>query len=146
MIDYPINELLNEEGCKQWLERHLHPNGFVCPQCQSQERRFHRQQRSFESYLCRACGCYYTLLTGSAFAGSRQSARTLVLLLRGISKGESTNRLHRELDMSYKQVLTLRHRLQQHLDESAPTAVMQGDEFEVDELYQNAGEKKHPPP
>ena len=50
------------------------------------------------------------------------------------------------LDMSYKQVLTLRHRLQQHLDESAPTAVMQGDEFEVDELYQNAGEKKHPPP
>lgn len=68
------------------------------------------------------------------------------MLLRGLSKGESTNRLHRELGMSYKQVLTLRHRLQQHLDESAPTTVMPGDEFEVDELYQNAGEKKHPPP
>lgn len=145
MIDYPITELLKEASCKHWLERHLHPNGFGCPQCQSQERRLHRQQGSFESYLCRACGCYYTLLTGSAFAGSRQSARTLVMLLRGISKGESTNRLHRELGMPYKQVLTLRHRLQ-HLDESAPTTVMPGDEFEVDELYQNAGEKKHAPP
>lgn len=145
MIDYPITELLDEATCKSWLERHLHPNGFGCPECQSQERRLHRPQGHFESYLCRVCGCYYTLLTGSVFAGSRQSAQTLVLLLRGISKGESTNRLHRELGMSYKQVLTLRHRLQQNLDESAPTTVMQGDEFEVDELYQNAGEKRDPP-
>lgn len=94
------------------------------------------------SYTCRQCGCYYTLLTGSALEGSRQSASTLVMLLRGIAKGESTKRLHQELGMSYKQVLTLRHRLQNNVDESAPTNRMTGDEFEVDELYQNAGEKR----
>ena len=146
MIDFPITELLDESESKAWLERHLHPQGFCCPQCHSVVRRPHRQQGFFDSYLCRSCGCYYTLLTGSALAGSRQSAQTLVLLLRGISQGVSTNRLHRELGMSYKQVLTLRHRLQSNLDESAPTQPMGGQEFEVDELYQNAGEKKHPPP
>lgn len=88
----------------------------------------------------------YTLLTGSALAGSRQSALTLLLLLQGINQGVSTNRLHRELGMSYKQVLTLRHRLQSKLDESAPTQRMVGQEFEVDELYQNEREKKHSPP
>ena len=146
MINFPITELLDEEQCKVWLRAHLHPTGFVCPQCQSDDRREHSEGRYFMAYTCRQCGCYYTLLTGSAFEGSRQSARTLVMLLRGIAKGESTNRLHQELGMSYKQVLTLRHRLQNNVDESAPTNPMTGDEFEVDELYQNAGEKRGPSP
>lgn len=145
MIDFPISEQLDEVACQNWLESHLHPNGFTCPMCHSQRRRHHRAQRYFGSYICRACGCYYTLLSGSVLEGSRQRASTLVLLLRGISQGESTNRLHRELGMSYKQVLTLRHRLQQQLAETAPIQPMRGDEFEVDELYQNAGEKRAPP-
>ena len=144
MIDFRISEQLDEAACQAWLERHLHPHGFACPMCHSERRRHHRVQRYFPSYICRACGCYYTLLSGSVLEGSRQRASTLVLLLRGISQGASTNRLHRELGMSYKQVLTLRHRLQQQLDETAPNQPMQGDTFEVDERYQNAGEKRRP--
>jgi hypothetical protein len=68
-----------------------------------------------------------------------------VLLLRGITKGESTARLARELGMSRKQLHTLRQRVQTNLNETAPTDLMEGTTFEADELYQNAGEKKYAP-
>jgi transposase len=67
-----------------------------------------------------------------------------VLLLRGIAKGEPTARLARELELSRKQVHTLRHRVQANLNATAPTEVMRGTAFEADELYQNAGEKNTP--
>jgi hypothetical protein len=31
MIDFPITELLDASICMIWLERHLHPDGFVRP-------------------------------------------------------------------------------------------------------------------
>jgi hypothetical protein len=66
-----------------------------------------------------------------------------VLLLRGIAKGEPTARLARELRLSRKQLHTLRQRVQANINETAPTGLMAGTAFEADELYQNAGEKKH---
>jgi hypothetical protein len=80
-----------------------------------------------------------------AFAKTRQRPATLVLLLRGMAKGEPTARLARELGLSRKQLHTLRQRIQANLNATAPTDVMTGTAFEADELYQNAGEKKHPP-
>jgi hypothetical protein len=68
-----------------------------------------------------------------------------VLLLRGVAKGEPTARLARELGLSRKQLHTLRQRIQANLNVTAPTGVMPGTAFEADELYQNAGEKKHTP-
>jgi hypothetical protein len=94
--------------------------------------------------LSRGCAGYYTLLTGTAFAKTRRCPATLVLLLRGIAKGEPTARLARELGLSRKQVHTLRHRVQANLNATAPTEVMRGTAFEADELYQNAGKKAHP--
>jgi hypothetical protein len=58
-------------------------------------RRLFRQQRHFPAYRCHDCDGYYTLLTGTAFAKTRQSPATLVLLLRGITKGDTTARLAR---------------------------------------------------
>ena len=31
MIDFPIDELLDDSTCTHWLERHLHPDGLLCP-------------------------------------------------------------------------------------------------------------------
>jgi transposase-like protein len=145
MIDFPITDLLDDSICMIWLERHLHPDGFNCPHCGSDNRRFFRQQKHFPAYRCRECDGYYTLLTGTAFEKTRQRPATLVLLLRGITKGESTSRLARELGLSRKQMHTLRQRLQTNLNDTAPTALMEGTTFEADELYQNAGEKKYAP-
>ncbi len=145
MIDFPITELLDNSICTIWLERHLHPEGFTCPHCGSTDRRLFRQQKYFPAYRCRTCDGYYTLLTGTTFEKTRQPPATLVLLLRGITKGESTARLARELGMSRQQVLTLRQRVQTNLNDSAPTELLEGTTFEADELYQNAGEKKYAP-
>jgi uncharacterized membrane-anchored protein YhcB (DUF1043 family) len=68
-----------------------------------------------------------------------------VLLRRGMAKGEPTARLARELGLSRMQLQTLRQRVHTHLHNTAPTELMTGTTFEADELYQHAGEKKHPP-
>jgi transposase-like protein len=142
MIDFPMTDLLDDNSCTNWLERHLHPEGLKCPHCGSLERRLFRQQGHFPAYRCRLCDGYYTLLTGTVFAKTHQPPATLVLLLRGIAKGEPTARLARELGLSRKQLHTLRQRIQTNVNVSAPTTVMSGTAFEADELYQNAGEKR----
>jgi transposase-like protein len=145
MIDFPITDLLDDDSCTLWLERHLHPAGLKCPHCGSRDRRLFRAQGHFPAYRCRGCEGYYTLLPGTVFAKTRQPPATLVLLLRGIAKGEPTARLARELKLSRKQLHTLRQRIQANVNETAPTVAMLGTAFEADELYQNAGEKKHAP-
>jgi transposase-like protein len=145
MIDFPITELLDDSFSLTWLERHLHPGGLHCPRCGSAARRLFRAQGYFPAYRCRVCEGYYTLLTGTVFAKTRQRPATLVLLRRGIAKGEPTARLARELGLSRKQLHTLRQRIQAHLNVTAPTGVMTGTAFEADELYQNAGETKYAP-
>ena len=143
MIDFPITELLDDATCLAWLEQYIHPNGFVCPHCGSANRRLFVRRQAFPGYRCRACDHYYTLLTNTAFAKTRQRPATLVLLLRGIAKGEPSARLARELGLSRKQLYTLRLRVQENVADTAPSDVMTGTEFEADELYQNAGEKKY---
>jgi transposase-like protein len=143
MIDFPIAALFDDSLCLLWLERHLHPAGFVCPHCGSADRRLFRHQGHDDAYRCRVCDGYYTLLSGTVFEGSRKRPAVLVLLLRGIAKGESTARLARELQLSRQTVHTRRQQIQANLNDSAPTDMMDGTMFEVDELYQNAGEKRH---
>jgi transposase-like protein len=142
MIDFPIDELLDEAACLQWLEQHLHPEGLRCPRCRASERRLFRPEATFPAYRCQQCDRYYTMLSGTVFAKTRQTPQKLVLLLRGIAKGESTARLSRELGLCYKQAHTLRHRVQANLYEHLPTGLMTDAIFEADELYQNAGEKR----
>jgi transposase-like protein len=142
MIDFPIDELMDDTICTLWLERYLHPQGMTCPHCGSGTQRLFRAQEHFPAYRCRACDGYYTLLTGTVFAKTRQRPATLVLLLRGVAKGEPTARLARELGLSRKQLHTLRGRIQTQLNDTAPTETMAGTIFEADELDQNAGEKK----
>jgi hypothetical protein len=131
--------------CTIWLERHLRPRGLRCPHCGHSERRLFREQGSFPASRCRACAGSDALLTGTVCDKTRQRPATLVLLLRGMVKGEPTARLARELGLSRKQLHTLRKRIQANLDVTAPTAIMTRTAFEADELYQNAGEKRYAP-
>jgi transposase-like protein len=111
MIDFPITDLFDDSLCLLWLKRHLHLDGFLCPHCGSAER---RRFGYYDAYRCRACDSYDTLLSGTAFEGSRQRPAMLVLLLRGITKGEPTARLARELYLSRQTVHTLHQRLHRH--------------------------------
>jgi hypothetical protein len=146
MVDFPITELFHDCLCRVWLARHLHPDGFACPQCGSAERRWFRIHRHADADRCRACDGYDTLLSGTAFEGSRQRPATLVRLLRGVAKGESTARLARELQRSRQTAHTLRQRLQTNVNNTAPTGVMDGQTFAVDARYQNTKGKNTPHP
>ena len=141
MLDFPIDDLLDNTACLEWLEQHLHPEGMRCPRCGAAERRSARRAAAFPAYRCRECDRFYTVLTGTSFAKTRQTPAKLVLILRGIAKGEPTARLARELGVSRRQMHTLRQRVQSNLDETLPTTPMRDRGVEADELYQNAGEK-----
>jgi transposase-like protein len=117
----------------------------LCARTGSANRRLFRRQGHYDAYRCRVCDGYYTLLSGTIFEGSRKRPAVLVLLLRGISKGDSTARLARELQLLRQTVHRLRQWLQTNVNGSAPTGVTDGQTFEVDEVYQNAGGKKYAP-
>jgi transposase-like protein len=136
---------MDDSLCTVWRQRHLRPQGLACPRCGSCTRRLFRAQGHFPAYRCGACDGYYTLLTGTVFAKPRQRPAPLMLLLRGLAKGESTARLARELGRSRKQLHTLRQRIQANVNATAPPDAMAGTAFEADELSQNAGEKKYAP-
>jgi hypothetical protein len=61
MIDFPITDLFGASLCLLWLERHLHPDGFVCPTCGSANRRRFRSQGYYDTYRCRECTGYYVI-------------------------------------------------------------------------------------
>jgi hypothetical protein len=75
------------------------------------------------------------------FEKTRQLPATIVLLPRGIAKGESTARLARELHIDRKHLGALRQHIQTNLYDTLPGELMTGTVFEADELYQNAGKK-----
>ena len=142
MLDFPLDGLMDQAACRAWLEKHLHPQGLKCPRGGATQRRVAKQGGYFPAFRCKACDRYHTLLSDTAFAKTRQTPATLVLLLRGLTKGESTSRLSRELGITRKQMSTLRKRLQANLYDCLPENVMQAETaFEADELYQNAGKK-----
>jgi hypothetical protein len=69
MIDFPIADLFDDSLCLLWLERHLHPDGFVCPHCGSANRRLFRRQGHYDAYRCRDKQCIL------AFAKDLQPSR-----------------------------------------------------------------------
>ncbi len=145
MIDFPLDGLLDEQACLDWLGQQLHPQGLHCPRCGQTERRRARKMATIPAFRCKGCDRYYTTLSGTIFAKTRQPPSKIVLMLRGIAKGEPTARLARELSVSRKQMHTLRHRVQDNLYETLPIHVLEESAFEADELYQNAGEKRSAP-
>ena len=62
---------MDDDLCTLWLERYLHPQGFICPRCGDAKRRLFRAQEHFPAYRCRACKGDYTLLTGTVFEKTR---------------------------------------------------------------------------
>lgn len=107
MIDFPLDELLDEQASVDWLGHYLHPEGLKCPRCGSSQRRVARRLGAL-TYRCKACDRYHSILTGTAFEKTRQPSSKIVLLLRGIAKGDSTACLARELGLGRARVHQLR--------------------------------------
>ena len=112
---FPISELLDERESQAWVEKHFHPPGLRCPGCKAppdQAREFRRHKRGFVDYRCHHCQRTYNLYTGTLFAGSKLEPRRVVLLVRGVCKGDPATVLAEELALSRQSGYRWRTRLQ----------------------------------
>lgn len=145
-MEFPITELLDYENSVEWLLAHFHPKGLKCPECENglEEARYFRRTQSsdLEVHRCKQCGATYNLYTGTVFQGCQWTPMQAVLLMRGICKGETTRELAAELELNYKTVLTMRHRVQANAELEQPNTPLPDKRSETDEMFQNAGEKR----
>lgn len=145
-MDFPILDLLDPEQSEAWLEKHFHPDGLKCPHCQADktEGRCFRVNRGsgLTVYRCRRCDHVYHLYSETVFEGSQLPPEQVVLLLRGVLQGQSSEQLARELGLTRKTVLKWRHRLQASAEQHQPTQALEDSVVEADEMFQNAGEKR----
>lgn len=141
---FPIQDLLNQEECYQYLLDILHPNGLSCPEghpLPADQAPHERQRAPIVKYRCRQCGAVYNLFSGTMLSGTHYDSCTLVLMLRGFAKGASTQMIADELELDYGTVLKWRHRLQAQALVPTEAETLPDQEVEADEMYQNAGEK-----
>lgn len=144
-MDFPILDVCDDELGEVWVQKYFHPSGLKCPRCGKsvkQARRFGQTKRSqVRQYRCGECQTVYTVYSGTVFANKQLRPAQVVLLLRGICKGESTAGLARELALSYDTVHHLRQRIQANAVKLQPDTPLPDPVTETDEMYQNAGEK-----
>ena len=93
-------------------------------------------------YRCRKCRGIYNLYSGTIFEARQLRPAQVVLLVRGVLKGESAASLARELGMSRTTITELRHLIQQNAAHLQPEVALNDNVVEADELFQNAGEKR----
>ena len=142
---FPIAELLDEQASVAWVEKYFHPKGLCCPGCgatREQAREFRRHKRGFVDYRCSICPRTYNLYTGTLFAGSNLAPRRVVLLVRGVCKGDPATVLAEELALSRQCVQRWRKRLQANGYMRLSPRALPDAETETDEMFQNAGEKR----
>jgi len=145
-MDFPLLEITDDTLAEQWLHKYFHPHGLHCPRCNTsveQARRFRKTRRSHvTTYRCRHCDKLYTVYTGTLFANKHLRPTQVILLLRGICKGESTASLARELELAYDTVHHLRQQIQEKAQWRQPETPLLDAVTETDEMFQNAGEKR----
>jgi len=145
-MDFPILDICDDELCEVWLREYFHPQGLRCPKCRAsvkQARVFGRTQRSHVTqHRWRDCQSVYTVYTNTMFANKQLQPAQVILLLRGVCKGESTATLSRELHLAYDTVHHLRQQLHTHAMRLQPNTPLPDAVTETDEMFQNAGEKR----
>jgi transposase-like protein len=146
---FPITELLDDEASLAWVEQHFHPKGLQCPGCEAsrqEAREFRKHKRGLVDYRCHNCQRTYNLYTGTLFVGSNLTPRRVVLLIRGICKGDPTTVLAEELALSRQCIHRWRKRLQANGYQMLSQQALPDRETETDEMFQNAGEKRRQTP
>jgi transposase-like protein len=145
-MEFPIAGLLSLEESEQWILEHFHPQGLKCPWCQASVERANlfrvTRKSKLKVYRCRDCKHIYNLYTKTVLQQHHLTPSQVVLLLRGLLKGETTSELAAELELNYLTVLNLRRELQENAERLQPETPVPDLEAESDELFQNAGEKR----
>lgn len=144
MIRFPIQNLLNQEECYQYLYEILHPEGLRYPEgheLPTDQAPHDRERAPIVKYRCRECGAVYNIFTNTILSGTHYDSCTWVMMLRGFTKGATTQMIADELELDYGSVLKWRHLLQAQALVPTEEETLPDEEVEADEMYQNAGQK-----
>jgi transposase-like protein len=145
-MDFPIVELIDDELSTTWLLKHFHPNGLICPHCGAslaQAREFRQTEKSqLTVYRCGGCHGIYNLYSQTVFEWRYFRPAQVVLLLRGVCKGDPTAEIAREIGVSRQTVHDVRKQLQANAQRHQPQEPLPDKQTETDEMFQNAGEKR----
>jgi transposase-like protein len=146
-IEFPIVDLMSSQSSYEWVLDYFHPQGLSCPHCGAglQDARTFRVTKSSQvpDYRCRGCDKTYNVYSQTVFEGRRLKAEQVVLLVRGVVKGEQAQILANEVGICRQTVQIIRQQMQANAKLLQPDTALDADEqTETDELYQNAGEKR----
>ena len=101
-MDFPIIDLLDDELSSQWLLKYFNVEGLKCPHCGQgldQAREFRQTKTSqLTVYGCTACQGIYNLYSRTVFEGRYFRPAQAVLLLRGVTKGDPSAEIAREIE------------------------------------------------
>ncbi len=122
MLQFPLDALLDEQACYDFLLRTLHPEGLHCPNGHAlphDQAPHDRHRAPIMDYRCRTCGAVFNLFTGTVWTKTHYRCSTIVQILRGIAQGLPTKHLAAELGIDRGHLLERRHQIQalveQHL-------------------------------
>ena len=145
-MDFPIIDLMHEKASEEWIMEYFHPTGIRCPHCGAAWTKAFEFRTTRKSqltvYRCRGCRGIYNLYSGTIFEARQLRPAQVVLLVRGVLKGESAATLARELGMSRTTITELRHLIQQNAAQLQTEVPLKDHVVEADEMFQNTGEKR----
>ncbi len=144
-MEFPITDLLSPKDSTQWILQYFHPQGLWCPNCDDPVANasiFRTTKKSqLTVYRCRQCHTVYNLYTHTIFQQRHFTPQQVVLLLRGVMKGEASITLAAELKVSPQTVLDVRRDLRDSARFLQSNTPLTDEHTETDEMFQNAGEK-----
>ncbi len=133
---------VTSESCAHLLREYRWKDGVQCPHCHaSQVGRMHDQHyQEVYRYRCAVCRKSFTDLTGTIFEYSQATLPEWFLCIHLVSLKCSTLQISEELGISYDLADSMVKTLGQRFFDSPCAEKLLG-HVEIDELYQNAGEK-----
>ena len=148
-MEFPIDDLFDEERSDQWVMASFHPNGVPCPGCGrgiDAARRFRRTSRSnVTGYRCRQCHRVDTVYTGTIVQGKQRRPAQVILLVRG-GNGEPSTVLETDVGNSRTTDHPRRRAMQHTAQHRQPDTPLDDQYTETDELFQHAGETRNEAP
>jgi len=115
MLQFPLDNLLDEDACSAFLLQTLHPDGMQCPHghpLPPDQAPHDRHRAPIMDYRCRTCGTVFNLFTGTIWCKTRYRCSIIVQIMRGIAQGVPTKHLAKELGMNRTHLLERRHQIQ----------------------------------
>jgi len=133
----------DDKAAEGWIAAIRWPDGPICPHCKATNVQCGAKHPNM-NYRCRKCRKFFSVRTSTVMQNSNLGAQKWVVaayMLTTNLKGDSSMKLHRDLDITQKSAWHLAHRIRETWDRGER---LFGGPVEVDETY-IGGKRKNMP-